>query len=318
VVTGNKRVFYACLALARCGESPLTGVRSASLSLSRPISNVFKPRSKDPIATYANLSDLELSYDQWLSNYSTGIIALKDEPGLAEPIGFDYMIGSDTLGVLTTPLNSIRTTNLLLSNVTYNFSTSEPFSVQRSFKGWNKTSGCIGQTVGFAPNSSPDPKAVTIYTRQAFLVDASLPAVAQNNPLQSVEVQINIQRNFINEFGTRRPYASVVTFPIETTCTFTVIVQNLDPYELNALQTACENGPSYKQDIKIKLCSAAIGDTLTIKDAYLTNFSYSGGEASSGGSNLELTVTYIGYRSPDDINPVIKLEDYISDDPCEC
>lgn len=318
MVTGNKRVFYACLALARCGESPLTGVRSASLSLSRPINNIFKPRSKDPVTTYANLSDLELSYDQWLSNYSTGIVALKDEPGLKEPVGFDYMIGSDTLGVLSTPLNSIRTTNLLLSNVTYNFSTQEPFSVQRSFKGWNKTSGCIGQTRGFAANSSPDPKNVTIYTRQAFLVDASLPEIAQNNAIQSVEVQMNIQRNFINEFGTRRPYASVITFPIETTCTFTVIVQNLDPYELTALETACQNGPSYKTDIKIKLCSDAPGDTILIKDAYLINFSYSGAEASSGGSNLQLTVTYTGYRSPDDLKPVIKISDYITSDPCKC
>ena len=131
-----------------------------------------------------------------------------------------------------------------------------------------------------------------------------------DNPISNISIDAKINRSFVNELGTRKPYASYINFPIEISSTFECIVQNFDSINFALDQTACKNSTAYKETIPIEVC----GSTFTLIDAQLTNFSYSGGEANSN-SNLRLSVTYTSYATPANAVPVIILPDSFTD-PC--
>ena len=308
-MSGNKRINYACLALAYCNQRPIDGVKSVGLSFSRNISNLYARGSSSPVATYGNLPDIELKYSSHVTN--AGFPGFNNEPGLNDFVSFDMLIGSDTAPVLTSVQKSIRTSYMLLSNVTYNLTVDGTFSIDRTFKGWNKTSDCPNN-LGRTGSSS-----AAILSRAAFSsTNSLLPSILSDTSIQDITVSMSINRSFVNEFATRKPYASYITFPIETTCTFnTIITNNLDQFNFNALDTACKNSALYTQNITIATC---VGPAITINSAALTSFDYSGAEAQKDGSNLQLSLTYTGFQSPNGISPVIYLEDADFSTPCGC
>lgn len=310
-MSGNKRINYACLALAYCDQRPIDGVKSVGLSFSRSISNVYSRGNSTPAATYGQLPDIELTYSSHVTA-STGFSGFANEPGLNDYISFDLMIGSDTAEVLTSPIQTIRSSFMLLNSVTYNLVVDGLFSVDRTFKGWNKSSSC-GAGLGRTGSSE-----ATVLTRAAFSpLNSTLPAVLANSALQSIQISMSINRSFVGEFATRKPYASYINFPIETTCTFDTIIQStLDQYNFDVLETACKNGPLYTENLKIATCVG--GAPINIDRASLTNFNYSGAEAQQGGDNFKLSLTYTGFQPPAGIKPVTLLDDKDLDDPCAC
>jgi hypothetical protein len=307
----NKRINYACLALAYCGERPIDGVKSVGFSLSRNITNVYGRGNSTPAATYGQLPDVEFSYSSHVTA-STGFPGFKSERGLADYVSFDMMIGSDTSTVLTTPTETLRMSYLLLSSITYNLAVDGLFSIDRTFKGWNKSANC-GQGLGrTAPSSG------VILNRAAFSSqNSTLPSVLSGSAIQNINISMNINRSFVGEFATRKPYASYINFPIETTCTIEAVIQDsLDDFTFDLLQTACRNGPLYTENLKIATCVGS--SPILINKAHLTSFNYSGAEAQEGGGNLKLSLTYTGYQPPEDIEPVIYIDDKDIEDPCSC
>jgi hypothetical protein len=309
----NKRINYACLALAYCDERPIDGVKSVGLSLSRSISNVYGRGSSTPAATYGQMPEIELNYSSHVT-YTKGFPGFKNEVGLSDYVSFDMMIGSETGIYLATPIQTVRASYMLLSSVTYNLAVDGLFSIDRTFKGWNKSSNC-GQGLGRLTASSG-----IILNRSAFeSATSNLPSILSGSGviLQNIKVSMNINRSFVGEFATRKPYASYITFPIETSCTFDTIVANsLDQFSFDVLDTACKNGPLFTENIKIDTCGA--GATIDIDQAQLTSFNYGGAEAQNGGGNMTLSLTYTGYQSPSGIEPVIYLDDKDLEDPCAC
>lgn len=307
---GNKRINYACLALAYCNEEPIDGVKSVGFSFSRGITNVYGRGTSNPAATYGQFPDIQLDYSSHVT-YAGGFPGFQNEPGLNDYVAFDVSIGSDTEELLSTPLQTIRASYMLLNSVTYNLTVDGLFSIDRTFKGWNKSSSC-----GIAPGRSAESSGI-ILTRAAFSnAGSSLPSTLNNTALQNIQVSININRSLVNEFATRKPYASYINFPIETTCKFeTNILDSLDQYSFDMLDTACKNGPLDQEDIIIGTCA---GSPITIEKAYLTSYDYSGAEATNNGSNLTLSLTYTGYQSPAGISPVIYIDDEDLEDPCKC
>lgn len=310
-MAGNKRINYACLALAYCDETPIDGAKSVGFSFSRSISNVYGRGSSKPAATYGQLPEIEFSYSSHVTA-SNGFPGFSSERGLNDFVSFDMMIGSDTDEVLSSPIQSIRASYMLLTNVTYSLAVDGLFSIDRTFKGWNKTSSC-GNSLG---RSSPS--EAVILNRAAFAENSStLPSALAGTALQNIQVSMNINRSFVGEFATRKPYASYINFPIETTCTFeTYILDSLDQYDFNLLETACKNGTLYTENLKIATCVG--GSVISIDKASLTSFSYSGANAQTGGDNLKLSLTYTGFQSPTGISPVILLDDQKLQDPCAC
>jgi hypothetical protein len=310
-VSTNKRINYACLALAYCGARPIDGVKSVGFSLSRSITNVYGRGSSAPAATYGQLPDVEFSYSSHVTT-TTGFPGFQNEPGLTDYVSFDMMIGSDTAPLLTTPIQTLRMSYMLLSSVTYNLAVDGLFSIDRTFKGWNKSANC-GQGLGRIAASSG-----IILNRSAFnSQNSTLPSIVAGSAIQNINVSMNINRSFVGEFATRKPYASYINFPIETTCTIDTIVQNsLENYTFDLLQTACRNGPLYTENLKIATCSN--NASIFINQAHLTSFDYSGAEAQQGGSNLKLSLNYTGYQPPIGIKPVIYIDDKDLEDPCSC
>lgn len=307
----NKRINYACLALAYCGERPIDGVKSVGFSFSRSITNVYGRGSSTPAATYGQLPDVEFSYSSHVTS-GTGFPGFQNEPGLTDYVSFDMMIGSDTSSLLSTPIQTLRMSYLLLSSVSYNLTVDGLFSIERTFKGWNKSANC-GQGLGRLTPSSG-----VILNRAAFSPqNSSLPAILSDLAIQNINVTMNINRSFVGELATRKPYASYINFPIETTCTINTIVQNsLDNFTFDLLQTACRNGPSYTENLKIATCAGS--SAILVDKAQLTSFNYSGAEAQQSGGNLQLSLTYTGYQSPLGISPVIYINDKDLEDPCSC
>lgn len=307
----NKRINYACLALAYCGERPIDGVKSVGFSFSRSISNVYGRGSSTPAATYGQLPDIEFSYSSHVTS-GTGFPGFQNEPGLTDYVSFDMMIGSDTSSLLTTPIQTLRMSYLLLSSITYNLTVDGLFSIDRTFKGWNKSANC-GQGLGRLTASSG-----VILNRAAFSPqNSTLPSVVSGSAVQNINISMNINRSFVGEFATRKPYASYINFPIETTCTINTIIQNsLENYTFDLLQTACRNGPLYTENLKIATCAGSA--PILINRAHLTSFDYSGAEAQQGGGNLQLSLTYTGYQPPAGIEPVIYINDEDLNDPCGC
>ena len=297
---GNKRVFYGCLGVARCKEVAYKRVISGSLSLSRSISNIFARGKRDPIATYGEMPSVDFTYSQYLST----LTPFADEIGINDPTGFDLLIGDDSADYISGTLSSTRCSFALLSSVTYNLPVDSFFTVEKKYIGFSKKTG---SATGFdSIVSDPDP----ILRRNSFV--SGLPSQLNNQPIQNISINFSINRTPVNEFATRKPYASYVNFPLETTVTFEVLTQQIDSYSMDALESACQNPSSYKQDITIALSCG--GGSITIPQAYLTNLNYSGGDANSS-SNQTLSATYTSYKvaNSQQIKPVIIMPEQ---DPC--
>lgn len=293
---GNNRVFYGCLGIGQCGSGPMSGIISAKYSLNREINHIFAPGKTNPIATYGAMPNIEISYTQYLSSFTS----LASENGLNNFTGFDMMVGSDSSTSNPNLNKTIRGSFMLLNSITYNLGINSPFTVEKSYSGYSKPAGGPGGTL---PASTAN-----VLRRQSF--NGTLPSqIAETSP-QNISASFKINRDFIGEFGTRKPYASYIRFPIESSCTFEVLTKELDQYVIDAMQSACQNPQTYSQDIVLSLCGNL--GSITIKKAYLTSLSYSGGDAGSN-DNQTLSVTYTGYASPDNITPVLILPD---EDPC--
>ena len=83
----------------------------------------------------------------------------------------------------------------------------------------------------------------------------------------------------------------------------------LDTYTIDALQTACRNPSVPPEDININVEQAG---SISIKKAYLTSLSYSGGDANTN-ENQTMSVLYTSYETIPNIKPVVKAPD---EDPC--
>ncbi len=306
-MSGNKRIHYGCLGVAYCGEPPIQGATSVSVSLSRNISNIFSFGNSNAIASYANLPDVELSF----SSHLVSVSDITSEPGFNSFIGLDILVGPDNnpSGCLV-PNQSNRFTQLLLNQISYTMPSQGFFSVKRTYKGWSKN---LCSSSVSAPNC---PASGVAYRRNNLNLSGTvIPSAISGNPIDNIEVSYSINRQFVNEFATRKPYASYVTYPIETSCTFDLTVIDLDNHELSSVYQACKNSSSGKHNIIIQLCGEGGNGSLSIQNSYLTGLNYSGAEAGTPG-NLKLSVTYTGYSTPSGINPVIILDDI--SDPCAC
>jgi hypothetical protein len=298
-VAVNKRVFYSCLGVSIGGGSRLQGATSVGVSASRNISNVYASQNKNPIATYAALPEIEVTVASYLSSFT----ALGSETGLNDWTDVAIFAGPDDCPVLAANKKNVFN-YMLLNSIKYNLPAEGFFTVERSYKGLNKKPCTISESC------NPQASGVSGEVRTRQYYTSGKPSAIGNNPITNISIDISINRSFVNEFGTRKPYASYVNFPIETSCTFDCIVQEFDQLTFDLTQTACRNGTLTPETIVIDMC----GSTFTIDNAQLTSFNYSGGEANSN-SSLTLSATYTGYKTPDSLVPVIILPDNFTD-PC--
>jgi hypothetical protein len=299
-VSGNKRVFYACLGVAPCGGSGLTGVVSGSLSFERPYRNIFTRANRNPIATWGEIPNVSFSYTKYLDSF----VAFANEDGINNFVGFDLIVGDDTQPNLTSSIHGARCSLALLESVTYNLPVDGSFTVERKYKGSSKPLYQGTQSVAAAKAS--------VKRRQCYT--SGLPTKLKNNAIQNITISFSINRSAIEQFATRKPYAYVVNWPIETNVTFEMLNQYGEDYAADANIDACKNPTSNKENITISLSGG--GGSITIPNAYLTNLTYSGGEANSN-SNQTISASFTSFDvvNSSSINPVI-ITPEPDEDPC--
>jgi hypothetical protein len=290
------RIFYGCLGIANCNGTPIQGVQSVGLSVSRSISTIFTPGNKTLAGKYSNLPDIELSYTKYLESTTS----FESEPGLSGYTGYVLLAGEDTskcLGIGS--LSTIGFTNLLLSSVSYTMSVDGPFTIERKYKGWS-TGACVNAGLGVFANCASN--ISSSLKRKGCFNAVSIPSEVSPHTIQSVTITFSVNRDFINQFATRKPYASYINFPIETTCTFDVIAKSLTNISFPE-PTVCSNVSAAENNISISVG----GGSIQVSKAILTALNYSGGDAKKGGSNLKISATYTSYETPASVKPFIIL-----------
>jgi hypothetical protein len=300
-VSGNNRVYFACLGVAKCGGGLLSKVISAELGLNRKVNTIFSPGSSSAVATYSDMPDTTFSYTSYLDT----ITPIANEDGVNNFIGFDMAIGLDngSAGLFSgssslipnangsPPYAAIRCSMANLVSLKYSLPVDGFFTVTREYRGYSKSST---NPPGSFTESQGD-----VLRRQCFT--GTLPANIANNAIQNIDITYSINRTPVGEFSTRKPYASYVNFPLETTISFDMITQTLDSYSFDALQSACKTQTPSAENITISIENAG---AITITSAYLTDLRYNGGSANSNDSQT-LTATYTSYTTFDGISPVI-------------
>jgi len=313
----NNRVHFACLGVSKCSDSTiLNNIISADLSADININNFFSQGSTKTVGTYTDTPNVQFNYTEYLQPF----IPIGNEYGLNNVVGFKINIGLDATesesygglfsgsstllsGVQGSPPHSAILVSLAnLTSLSYSFPVEGFFTTTRSFSGYSKK---VKSPASSFTESEADPE---VRRRQHFT--GTLPNGIASNAIQNIDVTYTINRTPVPEFATRKPYASYVNFPIETSVTFELLTQKLDSYDLDAMQTACKSLSSLKEDIVISVCDFG---SVTINKAFLTSIKYNGAEANSN-SNQTMSVTYISYEPIANIEPVVFMSD---EDPCD-
>lgn len=305
----NNRVFYACYGIAKCGGPLISGARSISISANKAFTNLYAPGKKDATATYSSLPDVTLSY----SSYLKSIPPLSSEPGINNYTGFDVAIGNDDAECIT-PKAAMRFSYMFLKSITYKFSVDDLFTIDREYVGWIKDATC-GNPGAFTCANSPPTTETKVSGRRKYDKNSKVPSIVSfaNSALQNITVTCNINRQYVQEFATRKPYASYVVFPVERNAVFnTLITDTLDSYNLKYLLKACKNNKSDKEDISISVCDG--GGSIDVPKAYFTNLAYNGADVTGG--NLEFSLSFTSYESDIITKPVVLIPDSGSD--CSC
>lgn len=272
------------LSVSKCGNS-LSGLISAEYALSRNINSLYSLGNRSPIATYGDMPEIQVSYT-----------------GHAPEMGSFNATEANTLATIDISGSNggVNASLALLSKFSYNFQTDGPFTITKSFLGYAKEPAGGGGGGGGGYGS------VLVAKRQDY--GGNLPAGIAGNYLTGVSAEITINRQNIGEFATRKPYASVVQFPLQQSITYDVIASAMDSITISNLYNACKNPGSQTYSAGISACGASF----SISKAYVTSIQYSGGEASLGSKPQTISITYTSYEDIPGIKPII----YFDDTPC--
>jgi hypothetical protein len=259
-----------------CASKGGPGLAAVSYSLSRGVKNVYGPGQRKAIATYGELPTIELSISSYSGSFSV------EEANSLSSVSISGKGGSTSVD------------KAVLSGFSFDLSVDSPLIVTKTYSGFAKSSSSGGGG-GCADQPS-------IVKRQDF--GGSIPAEIAGNHLQRVSGRVSIGRQFINEFATRRPYASVVTFPIERSITFEAYTNNMDSVIIEDMERACKNQQSATSDVGVSAC----GFSFNITKAYITSLEYSGGDASSPGDFQTVSITYTSYEDILGLKPIILMD----------
>lgn len=294
---GNNRVYYGCLgvALAAPNSFPsqlLTGVQSVGIDTSINNQYFLPTASKNPTAFYSQAPDITFNYTEALSVFTSPFSSID---GLNDFIDLFMFIGEDNAECMDARAY-IRCRYLLLESLTYNLDINGIFTCDKIYKGFSRYV-CPTAAAITMPGCGSDSSDV-VGTRKNFDLAASvLPPSIDSNALQNIVIKYTINREIINEPGTRTPYGFVTRYPIETTCSFTVSTQDLDDQNQILKTLPCEGLSATPTNMTIAVCNiAGVSSSLTINNAYLNNISYDGGN--SGGGNQNISLEYTSYDNP--------------------
>lgn len=273
---------YFNLGLKKCGTN-LCGLYSAEYSLSQNIRSVF-PFGKDvAIAQYSELPNIELTYSQYL-----------DSAGTFNGSEFNTITKLE----LANRKGSVICDMALLSKITYDFNIDGPFLVTKNYLGFYKpSSGSASSKCSSTPR---------IFRRIDYT--GTVPNGIDSSALISVQIEIAVNRQLVPELSTRKPYAAYVTFPVVSTITFECYTEGVDTYTIDAFSQSC----GQKLLTKNTFTASACGKSIQVKNAVLSNLSYSGADAGIGSKPQTVRASFVSHDTPAGLKPVYIFPDSAS------
>ena len=316
--TTPNRVFHACLGVATCpkgsnGGTPMGGVISAALSVSRSINNIMSAGSKSPTVSYPSSPSVELT----VTKYYGGFIDFKSAPGVTTPISMDVMLGDETeldgndlIFLKGSTATTLRCKNMFLNDISYKFSLEGAFTTTLKYVGWI-ISNCTNS------NDFSASLTGTVPNRRNYNIGASDIGGFPSSALTSISIQDSISRQYVLEFASRANYAAYMTLPIKSTVSLEGLASSsLDGYSLQDISTACNNFVDDKKTFKIVTCGG-VASTYGLGNASLVSLGYSGGDASGG--NMTVSASFEGLQDAKDLKTVwVATDDDHQKGECEC
>lgn len=121
--------------------------------------------------------------------------------------------------------------------------------------------------------------------------DANTDYIAEH--IQTITVSVDLGRDDIFELGSKRPYAKVVSFPIEVTASIEVITAQGD---LIDAKSDIDCGPDNTTESNTLIIRTCDGLQVDLGDAMrLQGVDVGGGDA--GGDNMTVTYNYVGFNT---------------------
>jgi hypothetical protein len=272
-VSGNNVTItrYKDVGVSKCGAR-ISGLISASYSFSRNINSIFATGRREAVASYGNLPEITVSYSAYEGSF---------DPGEANSFSTIDISGVE---------GSVSVSYALLTSFSFEMTVEGYLSVTKTFTGYGKPFG--GNVGGLLTQP-------TIYKRKDF--SGSLPPGLSGNYLQKVSGSLEIDRQTIAQFATRKPYASVVSFPIRSSITYDFFTKSMDSLSVDDLEAACKNPGSQTYSASVSACNFSFD----VSKAFVTSIDYSGAEASNTTGFQNGSVTYSSYQDIPQIKPVI-------------
>ena len=315
--TTPNRIFYACLGVATCpegsnGGTPMGGVISAAISVSRSITNVMSAGSKTPTISYPSSPSVQLT----ITSYYGGFIDFKEAPGVETPISMDVMLGDETeldaddlIFLKGSTATTLRCKKMFLNNISYKFPLEGPFTTTKRYDGWI-FSNCNDNTNDFSA-----PLSGVVPNRRNYDLVNSVIGGFPSSALTSISIEDSISRQYVLEFASRATYAAYMTLPIKSTVSLEGLASSSLPgYSLQNLTKACDNFIDLKRDFTIATCGATSSEYV-LGSASLVSLGYTGGDATGG--NMTVSASFEGLQDATDLKTVwISTDD--TSGSCDC
>lgn len=261
-----ERIFYATHYVTLGGDT-LKGVQSVSLSSNFGLEPVFQLGQCNLVEVAPSVPQCEITIRRSVLNGPAITLDLTNDCTSAEEI-----LNEEKELVIVSDAGSFSVGNAYLSGYSVNFSTEGVFTEELSYVGDTLTSSGTG---GFSALNDE----VHLPRRQ----DWTGPSGAT-----SASLRLQISRDPVFVLGQYKPLKRFVKFPIEVTMEIGYLLPQGGSLGISDPPN-CAIWEEGKQDFTIGACDTE----WIIRNAYLSNIGYSGGD--TGGGNVEVKYTYTSW-----------------------
>lgn len=260
----SERIFYATHAVTLGGQV-LKGVQSVSVTSNYGMEPVFQLGQCTQVEMTPSVPECEVTITRAIHGGAAIILDLSNDCQSAETllnVEQDITVGSDAGG--------FTVSNALLSGYSVNFSVDGVFTEELTY---------VGDTI-IGGGSFPGPFNDEIHLPRRQ--DWTGPAGAT-----SARLNLALTREPVFVLGQYRPLKRFVQFPVEVTLEIGYLLPQGGSFPGDPPN--CAVFSEGKQTFNIGACNS----NWTIRNAFLSNIGYSGGDV--GGGNVEVTYTYTSY-----------------------
>lgn len=318
-MSDNKRIFYACQAVAIAPVSNATstpsvgnyqfpkGVQSVGMNTNFNLEKVFQLGQIDLYDNIENNPEIEVTLNKvfdgtmplYLLAMGGGAVSGNIADFANNQANVKLGIYSDVGGLATSgSKHTVECTGMYVSSVSFTFPTDGNATEDVTLVGNSKTWG--GSLSAFHTANQPYAAPATArrwkFNKTASSFPSGTGGIAANSPITSVTVNADFGREAIYELGSYVPYHRFINFPVEVTSEIEVLATQGDQLSVNEAIYSCNSsgsGTISNQPIKFVICGSGSGDSLTVDLGLknkITSVNYQGGD--TGGGNATITYSF--------------------------